>query len=389
MSPHRTTTGKAALEPIRFGDPNLAEVLLQALSETEPIERWTHGFHTYPAGLHPDAAQALLAGFPGQRVFDPFVGGGTILVEARAAGRVALGSDVSPVALRVARTRAATPPQEVIAHMRATARKLTAAARTATELPPEPILNALQDWYAVHALRELESLRQGIASSKPEVRGLLETVFSSILVKTSWRRSDTNPQRERHHRPVGTTAILFHKKARELGRRLEAFAEAIPEGTPPAEIKWRDARQSGAPACDLILTSPPYPSTYDYLRLQHLRHIWLGDDVPYPSEIGSRQDWRQASRKALQQWHLDSIAWVKAVTKNLTPGGHLVVVIGDGITPSGYIDTSRATEESARAAGLVSVARASVEREDHAREAQRWEHAFAFQKPDPQAKAAP
>ena len=141
-------------------------------------------------------------------------------------------------------------------------------------------------------LHELESIRRGIEDARPDVRGLLETVFSSILIKTSWRRSDTNPQRVRHHRPPGTTAILFHKKARELGRRLEALAEVVPDGTPPADIAWRDARESGAPKCDLILTSPPYPSTYDYLRLQHLRHVWFADDVPYNAEIGARQDWR-------------------------------------------------------------------------------------------------
>ncbi len=377
----RTTTGKAALEPIRFGDPDLSAVLVEALAASQPIDRWTHGFHTYPAGLHPDAAQVLLTSFEGERVFDPFTGGGTTLVEARAAGRVALGSDVSPVALRVAKTRTATPPQETIARMRSTARKLTAAARTAHEPPPPSVRETLQDWYAPYVLHELESIRRGIEDARPDVRGLLETVFSSILIKTSWRRSDTNPQRVRHHRPPGTTAILFHKKARELGRRLEALAEVVPDGTPAADIAWRDARESGAPNCDLILTSPPYPSTYDYLRLQHLRHVWFADDVPYNAEIGARQDWRQASRRALQQWHQDSAAWMKATSKSLAPGGHMLVVIGDGITPSSYIDTSRPTEESAKAAGLESIARASVEREDHARDTRRWEHAFAFRKP--------
>ena len=28
---------------------------------------------------------------------------------------------------------------------------------------------------------------------------------------------------------------------------------------------------------ELVLTSPPYPSTYDYLPMQHLRHVWLGE----------------------------------------------------------------------------------------------------------------
>ena len=57
-----------------------------------------------------------------------------------------------------------------------------------------------------------------------------------------------------------------------------------------------------------------------------------------------------------------------------------MVVIGDGLTPKGGIDTARATEESATAAGLTLAGRASVERPDHARSTVRWEHAFAFRK---------
>ena len=51
---------------------------MQAL---EQADRVTHGFHTYPAGLNPDAARDLLALFPGDSLHDPFCGGGTVLVE--------------------------------------------------------------------------------------------------------------------------------------------------------------------------------------------------------------------------------------------------------------------------------------------------------------------
>ena len=50
-------------------------------------------------------------------------------------------------------------------------------------------------------------------------RTLYPTQDRSILVKVSWRKSDTSMQRVKHDRPVGTAAILFHKKARELGRK--------------------------------------------------------------------------------------------------------------------------------------------------------------------------
>ena len=48
-----------------------------------------HGFHTYPARMHPETASRLVARFAptGGAVLDPFCGSGTVLVEALAAGR--------------------------------------------------------------------------------------------------------------------------------------------------------------------------------------------------------------------------------------------------------------------------------------------------------------
>lgn len=377
----RKTAGKAALEPITFGDPQLADVLVRALDARSDVDRLTHGFHTYPAGLHPDAAALLVSAFPGDSVLDPFCGGGTVLVEARVAGRRAVGRDIGPVALRVARARTATPDDATLTRFRSTARRLAAEAREATQLPPDRILRVVREWYAPHALRELESLRRGVLAADPEVRPLLECVLSSILVKVSWRRSDTSAQRVKHHRPPGTTAVLFHKKARELGRRLEALRAAVPPGTPPADVALADARTVRVDPVDLALTSPPYPSTYDYLPMQHLRNVWFGDGGREDAEIGPRRDWRRGAREARRAWIADTDAWTAAVAACLRPGGHLVVVIGDGLTPTGFVDTSEPTESAARKAGLVSVARATVDRLDHARGAVRPEHVFAFRKP--------
>lgn len=377
----RKTSGKSALEPITFGDRQLAQTLVRALEAREDVDRFTHGFHTYPAGLHPDAAALLVRAFPGSSVLDPFCGGGTVLVEARAAGRRAVGRDLSPVALRVARARTATPDDATLTRFRSTARRLTAEAREAQDLPPEPILRLVREWYAPHALRELESLRRGIQQADAVIRPLLECVLSSILVKVSWRRSDTSPQRVKHHRPPGTTAVLFHKKARELARRMVALREAVPEGTPEADIELADARSLRVEPVDLVLTSPPYPSTYDYLPMQHLRSIWFGESMQEAAEIGPRRDWRRGAREARRAWLADTERWTAAVAASMRPDAHLVIVIGDGLTPTGPVDTSEPTESAALKAGLVSVARATVDRPDHARNTVRPEHIFAFRKP--------
>ncbi|MFM2162228.1 MAG: hypothetical protein RLZZ383_1740, partial [Pseudomonadota bacterium] len=82
MFPRRDTTGKPTLDQDLRGDAALAAAAAGALGAVAPPERWMHGVHTWPAGLHADAARDLLAMVPAGAVFDPFCGGGTVLVEA-------------------------------------------------------------------------------------------------------------------------------------------------------------------------------------------------------------------------------------------------------------------------------------------------------------------
>jgi hypothetical protein len=381
----RDTRGKPTVQITMRGDEEVARKMAAALAADELSPRYTHGFHAYPAGLHPDAARDLIAIFPGRTLLDPFCGGGTTLVEGRVAGRVTYGRDLSSVAMRVSRARASTPTDEQLTAFRSAARQLAADGRACRDLPPAEILEAARDWYAPHVLRELWGLRRGIAEVADEgQQRMLEAVLSSLLIKVSWRKSDTSAKREKHDRPQGTTSILFHKKARELARMQTELRSAVPDGTPPARLALQDAREVRVPEpIDLVLTSPPYPAVYDYLPLQHLRRVWLGaaDGEDAALEIGARRHWRRSTREARARWAEDTAAWTKASARALRPGGHLVVVVGDGLTPAGPVDTLGASSDAGKRAGLELVARASLLRPDHAREAARWEHALAWRKP--------
>ena len=85
-------------------DPVDKALLLQALNvqaDNAYATAHLHGFHAYPARLHPRTARRLIDGLsrPGQTVLDPFCGSGTVLLEARLAGRAALGIDANPLAI--------------------------------------------------------------------------------------------------------------------------------------------------------------------------------------------------------------------------------------------------------------------------------------------------
>lgn len=71
--------------------------LLEAIRCKEPVGGLTHEFYRYPARFSPKFARATIERFtsPGDVVFDPFMGSGTVLVEARAMARHGVGTDIS------------------------------------------------------------------------------------------------------------------------------------------------------------------------------------------------------------------------------------------------------------------------------------------------------
>lgn len=73
----------------------------------------THGFYRYPARFGEVFVREAIAQFSrkGDVVLDPFCGGGTTIVEALSCGRKAIGADISPLAIFVARVKT-TPLSE-------------------------------------------------------------------------------------------------------------------------------------------------------------------------------------------------------------------------------------------------------------------------------------
>jgi hypothetical protein len=77
-----------------------ADAFITAVHSQERVGGLTHNFYKYPARFSPQFSRAAIDIFsnPADLVADPFVGGGTTLVEARAAGRMGIGTDISSLA---------------------------------------------------------------------------------------------------------------------------------------------------------------------------------------------------------------------------------------------------------------------------------------------------
>ena len=85
---------------------------------TDDTKLSNHGFHTYPAMMIPQIARKLieLYGKEAKVLFDPFVGSGTSILEAKIHENfeIAYGIDINPLARLIAKVKATPIPQKLL-----------------------------------------------------------------------------------------------------------------------------------------------------------------------------------------------------------------------------------------------------------------------------------
>jgi len=316
------------------GDPALAAKLQQCLA-VDPDAKlpFTHGFHAYPARMHPETARRVIEAFPGKLIVDPFVGSGTTAVEAVRAGRPFMGFDISKIPLEIAwaRTRIGLPEQS--RRVEGAAHRL--AGRAFQEIENEftmlPWTRKEYEWYDPHTLREIYVLKMLIDLEEPTLRRLLTVVLSAVLVKLSRQISDSDVNKDMQFRPRprGAAFRWFSDKSSELTRGLlllssDLYKRKVAFLEP--DLRREDARDAKLPldAVDLVLTSPPYAGVYDYSRHQARRYPIFDEDPKFAEdhELGSRRD--------ASKYRQDMEAVLKNLLTSLTPQGRIAMVIGDG-----------------------------------------------------------
>jgi hypothetical protein len=277
-----------------------------------PAPRLTHYLFRYPAKFHPPVARALVERYsaPGEVVYDPFVGSGTLLVEAAAAGRRGIGSDIDPLAIAIARVKthvyrpghlatSAGALTDALATFELTAQdydrlKWTDLAESSYDRRARqlrewiPAIPNLHHWFRRYVILDLARMRRAIAELEvPKThRELLAVVFASIIRNAS----NADPV------PVSGLEVTAHMRARDAAGRVvnpygllraalvkalvacENYAEAAQADAVQRVVlhdATRPAKHLRSPA-DAVITSPPYYGAVDYYRRHQLEMFWLG-----------------------------------------------------------------------------------------------------------------
>jgi len=243
----------------------------------------THGLHRFPAKFVPQIPSWAIREFtmPGDSVLDPFMGSGTTLVEALRYGVTAVGVDIDPLARLIAHAKTDRPSSQRIELLGT--QLISYLSEYTDELSaPMPDIHNFDHWFSRDSWAKLQNLNTGINKIQCSVseRNFLIIVFSSILRWVSNADDQSHKTYVSGTRPkaqleVGLTFQRALQKAVYGLKQLEVASVKgglvdIPEDADACNLGLRDK------SIDLIVTSPPYLDSVDYMYNFMLEYFWLG-----------------------------------------------------------------------------------------------------------------
>lgn len=276
--------------------PHDAQIaLISGARDTKPVNGLTHCHYNYPARFSPRMVGQIIETFTraGDLVFDPYVGGGTTLVEAFARGRRAIGSDISTLAAFVARAKLLVLDPRSAELFKVAIRGVVSKIQMNL---PEP---SFDDWAQLGYFRNLGSknrwrLRKAIAQAIAAIEQLgepdVESLARCAVLRTSHWALDGRKQ-------LPTTdefrAMLESSASSIADGAVELYEATVGNGISPPQVLNKSiigideeaSLKTNAPR--LIVTSPPYPGVHV------LYHRWQVDgrkESPAPFFIAKALD---------------------------------------------------------------------------------------------------
>jgi len=280
----------------------------------------THDFFRWYGKLVPQLVRRLIEMYtkPGDRILANFAGSGTVLVEGDILGRVAVGLDSNPLAVRVCRAkllRSNPDLSEFYVHIE----QMKGDASFSPLSVPES-----EKWFSRTSLDTLQRIKAAIDRvGDPYARVFLGVALGAIV-----RHASRIDERSVNHivvdfrKPEADVWKLFYDKLAEMREGLHEFNVLRPAGK--ADVLQGDARR--LPFRDdsfrLVIAHPPYLGAIDFSNIHRLSLQILGLDY----DAAQRYD---MSSNRYRKYVAQVVAALEEATRVCQPGGILSVIIGD------------------------------------------------------------
>ena len=368
-----------------------------ANSDTQHL---THNIHRYSGKFIPQiAARAIsLLTQPGDLVVDPYCGSGTTLLESALLGRRAIGIDLNPLAVLIARVKTTPIPKATLDGLVRTLGNALGLSGTDGSLPlfrdsagkkvsepdqdPRFYHEWYRKWFQPHVLKELLAIDLAIREIDDQaLRDVAHIAFSDILRRSSNAHS-------------GYPNVMFDKNSPTKGSPIPSFLKTLKRNVEmvaslsSVNASWSDVCVVHGNATvlpmangtvDAVISHPPYVGSVPYAEYGMLSLRWLGVD---PKQLDRElTGGRRQSRDVIQRFEIGYSHMLKETQRVLRPGRHAFLMVGNPIVRGKIVDLVQMTLRLACDTGLELAARA--ERRGINRRANNMgaEHLLFFRKP--------
>jgi hypothetical protein len=296
-----------------FKEKNIDEDWTFAESKPSDTGKWTHSYHRYPAKFIPQLVEKLIDEYIFDKeahINDPFMGCGTTIVTAVSRGFKASGTDINRISSLITKVKS-TPIEpsyldnkiknmlESLEFLNSSRNEKLFSNVNLQPLFPIKHLERINYWFNEQNRNELGIILRAIYNENDKtIRDFFLVAFSHILKNCStWLQASTKPTRDFKKTPSRPYHI-FKRHLKKMQRGNNSFYQIVPQKVKDnivnyLNIKIQDAKMQ--PTCDdevdLIISSSPYVTSYEYADLHQLSTIWLdfaNDLVDYRKDfIGS------------------------------------------------------------------------------------------------------
>ncbi len=275
---------------------------MNGYSTLQPEDDWTfrdaktrqltHCFHDYPARMIPQVAGKLLDWYapPSGRLFDPYCGSGTSLVEGMRRGLDVIGTDLNPLARLLCEAK--TTPVALSEVDAAT----IALEEFIRHTQPQTIaqidgITRLDFWFKPSVIEKLVTLRDFInALPNEDLRRFFAVAFSETVRECSnTRNEEFKLYRYETARLAKFAPDVYAVMRAKLTRNragLREFLDVLPTPVSQRQVfafNTVDGIPEEVGAVDVVVTSPPYgdsQTTVAYGQYSRLSAAWLGLHEP-------------------------------------------------------------------------------------------------------------
>lgn len=320
-------------------DRKSLSAVASAARDGRPVRGLTHDFYRYPARFSPAFAGGAIEQFssPGDLVLDPYMGGGTVVVEAARRGRDVVGNDINALSHFLAGVKTSPLSAEDRGHAARWALDVVPGLRIQRMSPEAEALLENERAYNL-SLPRARFLKRIIASALASIATTpgerLQNFLRCVVLNTAQWALDG--------KKLGTSAEEFRQRLQEnvhrMLRGVQDYAECL-VGVRPAEIFLSHAdaaRLVEVPVfamgrrAQLVVTSPPYPGVH---VLYHRWQVNGRRESPAPYWIVDRPDGQGASyyafssRENVEGYFASALRTLRGTRAVMTSGGVMAQLI--------------------------------------------------------------